>query len=187
VKIDDTSVKTQASVLGGLAGLWVGGIWGSAIVFLLTSYVARNLDDEEGDSNTRDLSKGVQGVSQASLEALNAAGYVNDKYQLTDKAAGVLGDLVSKLKENDSAKDVVDQLEDLARGAGKVYTDLDDEVGLKDTAGSILTSLSELAELGLNKVSDLNKEYKVTDTIGEKVKELTDKVQDSTKSATSTP
>jgi len=186
VKISETNVKTNASVLGGLAGLWVGGIWGSAIVFLLTSYVARNLDDDKADPTAKDLSKGVQGVSQASLEALNAAGYVNDKYQLTDKATEVLGGLVNKLKDNPSAKGVVDQIEDLAKNAGKVYTDLDDEIGLKDTAGSILTSLSELAELGLNKVQDLNSEYKVTATIGDKVKEVSEKIQEKAKSATST-
>lgn len=185
VKISDDTVKTNASVLGGLAGLWVGGIWGSAIVFLLTSYVARNLDDEKGDATGRDVSKGVQGVSQASLEALNAAGYVNDKYQLTEKASNLLGGVVDKLRDNPSAKDVVEQIEGLAKNAGKVYTDLDDEIGLKDTAGSILTSLSELAELGINKVQDLNKEYKVTDTIGDKVKELTDQAQEKAKGATS--
>jgi len=178
VKIDDGTVKTTASILGGLAGLWVGGIGGAAIVFLLTTFVARNLDKDDTDENLRGLSKGVQGVSEVSLEALNAAGYVNDKYELTSKASGALSGLVDKLKENPGNKEVIQQIEDIAKGASKAVTDLDDEVGLKDTAGSVLTSLSELAEIGADKVQDLDKELEISSKISEKVKEVSDKVTD---------
>jgi hypothetical protein len=178
VKIDDGTVKTTASILGGLAGLWVGGIGGAAIVFLLTTFVARNLDKDDTDENLRGLSKGVQGVSEVSLEALNAAGYVNDKYELTSKASGALSGLVDKLKENPGNKEVIKQIEDVAKGASKAVTDLDDEVGLKDTAGSVLTSLSELAEIGADKVQDIDKELEISSKISEKVKEVSDKVTD---------
>ncbi|CAK9067073.1 unnamed protein product, partial [Durusdinium trenchii] len=71
----ENSIAT-AGVLGGVAGLLLGGFWIGAAGFVATSYLAKKEDD---------VSTVLKGVSTASLEALNYVDYLNKKYEVTNK------------------------------------------------------------------------------------------------------
>merc|ERR1719188_1688240 len=164
VKVTDENVKTTASLLGGLVGTLVGGIWVGGALFAAASYFTRKDDD--------DISKALKGVASAGLEAINFGAAMNDKYTVTGKIGGAFSDAVDKVK-TDSTKATFAQVEDVADNIKGAIKSVDDDIGIKDTIGTLATSASDLAYQAVDKVVDLEKQYKVTDQIKEKIEEVT--------------
>jgi len=160
---------TTASLLGGTVGLLTGGVWVGAALFAASSYLSRQ---EESD-----LSTALKGVSTTALETLNFGAYLNDKYAVTNT---ISDSFASALESSPEAKKSVD---DAWSGVSEAYNSVDQDVGIKDTLGTILASGSELASQAIDKAVELNDQYKVTDQIGEKISEVIDKAQSSTKKA----
>merc|ERR1719188_295528 len=174
VKVTDENVKTTASLLGGLVGFLVGGIWVGGALFAAASYFTRKDDD--------DISKALKGVASTGLEALNFGAAMNDKYSVTGKIGGAFTDAVDGVK-SDSNKKTFDQVGEVVDGIKGAIKSVDDDVGIKDTAGSLVTSASDLAYQAIEKVVDLNKEYKVTDQLKEKVDEAVSKASGGAKAS----
>merc|ERR1712086_830201 len=103
--------------------------------------------------------------------------FLNDKYAVTST---ISDSFASALESNPQAKKSAD---DVWNGVNEAYTSVDKDVGIKDTLGTILASGSELASQAIDKAVELNDQYKVTDQIGEKISEVIDKAQSSTKKA----
>mmetsp|Transcript_55223 Transcript_55223/g.142229 ORF Transcript_55223/g.142229 Transcript_55223/m.142229 type:complete len:252 (-) Transcript_55223:153-908(-) len=165
VKVTEENSMTTASVLGGLAGLLVGGVWVGGALFAASSYLARKKDN--------DVAAALKGVASGSLEALNFSAYVNDKYTVTGK----VGDAISKALEKQKAEggDAVDSITKFTDAVSEAFVSLDKDVGIKDTLGSLATSASELAAQAVDKAIELNDQYKITDQIKEKIEESTKK------------
>merc|ERR1719480_693604 len=158
VKVTDENKVTTASLLGGAAGLLLGGVWIGGALFAATSYLVRKEDD--------DISKALKGVATSGLEVINFGSYLNDKYTVT----GTVGDALSSAIKDTPLTQVTDSI-----GA------VDKDVGIKDSLGNLVSSASEVASQAVGTVVDLNNEYKITDTIVEKVKETVDQVSKGTK------
>eukprot|EP00403_Amphidinium_massartii_P024635 CAMPEP_0178404734 /NCGR_PEP_ID=MMETSP0689_2-20121128/18040_1 /TAXON_ID=160604 /ORGANISM="Amphidinium massartii, Strain CS-259" /LENGTH=225 /DNA_ID=CAMNT_0020025735 /DNA_START=79 /DNA_END=756 /DNA_ORIENTATION=+ len=164
VKIDDANVKATASVLAGIAGLLVGGIWIGAGLFAASSYAARREDD---------VGSALRGVSKTALEALNFASNMDGKYKVTDNLSKTVSSAAEKnLKPADKAN--------LDSAVGTVTSsvgDLDKEVGIKGTLGNIVLSASDLAAQAVDKLLDFNEKNKVTDKLASQVSDLASKAQ----------
>jgi hypothetical protein len=169
VKVSEENAITTASLLGGTVGLLTGGVWVGAALFAASSYLSRQEDS--------DVSTALKGVSSTALETLNFGAYLNDKYAVTST---ISDSFASALESSPQAKKSVD---DAWSGVSEAYSSVDQDVGIKDTLGTILASGSELASQAIDKVVELNDQYKVTDQIGEKISEVIDKAQSSTKKA----
>lgn len=160
VKITEESSKTTASVLGGVLGLLIGGIWVGGTLFTISSYLARKEDN--------DISKALKGVAAGSLEALNFTDYLNNKYTVTDKVGSALSDALEKQKAGSNAQ-AAESVGSFLDAAGKAISDADKDIGLKSTLGNLVTSASDLAFQALDKAVELNDQYKITDQIKEKI------------------
>lgn len=158
VKITEENTMTTASVLGGFAGLWLGGFWLGVGAFAAAAYFARSKDDE--------VSSALKGTSKAGLEALNFVAAVNDKYEITDKLGSAFYDAAQKVDSQGSVKSALDNLGDTIRS-------VDEEIRFKDTLGSAATSASEIASQAVTKVTEYNDQLKITDKIKEKIDEVT--------------
>jgi len=156
VKVSEENVVTTAGVLGGLLGLWFGGLWLGAGLFAASSFAVRQ---------DNDVSKAIKGLAANSLEALNFTASMNEKYAVTDQVG-------SKLSEAIESEESVKSALKSAKGA---IDSVDKDVGIKDTVGSLLTSASNLAATAVDKAIEVNDKYKVTDQLTEKVKEATKK------------
>jgi len=165
VRVSEENAITTASLLGGTVGLLTGGVWVGAAVFVASSYLSRQEDS--------DVSTALKGVSSTALETLNFGAYLNDKYAVTST---ISDSFASAVESSPQAKNAWS-------GVNEAYTSVDKDVGIKDTLGTILASGSELASQAIDKVVELNDQYKVTDQIGEKISEVIDKAQSSTKKA----
>jgi len=162
VKITPETQMTTASVLGGFAGLLVGGVWIGAAAFAASSYLARNQDD--------DVSKALKGIAGGSLEALNFGGYLNGKYTVTDKIGESFKKAIDDGKKGDSAE-TVSSISSALDTIGDAITGLDKDIGIKNTLGSLATSASELAFQAVSKAIEVEKEYKIFDQIKAKIDE----------------
>jgi len=168
VKVTEESKATTASVLGGLAGLLVGGVWVGAGLFAAGAYLSRKEDS--------DVAKALKGVASGGLEVVNFGAYLNDKYTVTDRIGSALSDA---LGEADTGSESRESVSSFARSVTDAVKSADQEIGFKDTIGQIATSASDLACQAVDKVVELNMQYKVTDQIAEKINEAIDGAQTS--------
>lgn len=173
VKVSEENKLTTASVLGGLAGIYLGGATIGAILFVATTYLARSDKDS-------DVSKALTGVAEAGLEALNFGKGLDDKYEVTGKFGKAITDAIETAKQKPEQKEIADALSNLLTSSGEAASSVDKEVNFKDTLGSIVSGASELAYTATSKVLELNEQYKVTDTIKEKIEEQLEKVKSAT-------
>ncbi|CAE7807823.1 unnamed protein product, partial [Symbiodinium sp. CCMP2456] len=88
VKVTKENSIATAGVLGGVAGLLLGGFWIGAAGFVATSYLAKKEDS--------DVASVLKGVSGASLEAINFVDYLNSKYDVTSKVGSALNEALEK-------------------------------------------------------------------------------------------
>jgi len=165
VKVTEENTITTAGVLGGVAGLLLGGVWVGGLTFAAVSYAARRKDD--------DVAAALKGISSGGLEALNYVDYLNAKYKVTEGVGSSLSDAIAKADSQGSVKSSLDSV-------GDAISSFDKEVNIKDTLGGILTAGGDLASQAVNKVVELNEQYKITDQIKEKVDEAVASAKSST-------
>mmetsp|Transcript_52912 Transcript_52912/g.97902 ORF Transcript_52912/g.97902 Transcript_52912/m.97902 type:complete len:239 (-) Transcript_52912:65-781(-) len=168
VKIDEANVKATGSVLAGLAGLLVGGLWVGAGLFAAASYAGRKDDD---------VGKAIKGVSQTALEALNFTANMDSKYKVTDN----LGKSVSSAVEKNVKSEDKATLDSAVNTVSGSVADLDKEVGIKATLGSIVLTATDLSAQAVEKLLDFNEKNKVTDKLAEQASNLASKAKDATK------
>mmetsp|Transcript_148871 Transcript_148871/g.387114 ORF Transcript_148871/g.387114 Transcript_148871/m.387114 type:complete len:249 (-) Transcript_148871:146-892(-) len=167
VKVTEESKVTTASLLGGLAGLLVGGVWVGAGLFAAGSYLARKEDS--------DLSKALKGVASGGLEVLNFGAYLNDKYAVTDKLGSAISEAVDSATEaSGSSKDSADSASGFFKGLADAVRAADEDIDFKGTFGTLTTSASDLANQAVEKAVQVNEQYKITDQIKEKIDEATE-------------
>ncbi|CAK9013406.1 Uncharacterized protein SCF082_LOCUS11914 [Durusdinium trenchii] len=166
VKVTKENSIATAGVLGGVAGLLLGGFWIGAAGFVATSYLAKKEDD---------VSTVLKGVSTASLEALNYVDYLNKKYEVTNKVGSAVNDALEKSDSKETGSTVKSTLSSV----GDAIEGFDKDVGIKDTLGSLVLAGSDLASQLATKVIELNEEYKVTDQLKAKIDETIDKSKSS--------
>jgi len=164
VKLSDENVQTAASVLGGVLGLVVGGVWVGAALGVATAFLTRQEDN--------DMSSAIKTVARTGLEAINSLGDLNEEYKVTDQVGSSLSDAVKTAKENPSTKDAATAVTDVIDKAVDSVKKIDKEVDIKGTAGSVIASVGSVTEDIVDKVSELIKEYKITDTVGKKIEEV---------------
>mmetsp|Transcript_5501 Transcript_5501/g.12974 ORF Transcript_5501/g.12974 Transcript_5501/m.12974 type:complete len:219 (-) Transcript_5501:133-789(-) len=158
VKVTKENSIATAGVLGGVAGLLLGGFWIGAAGFVATSYLAKKEDS--------DVASVLKGVSGASLEAINFVDYLNSKYDVTSKVGSALNEALEK-GDSETTSSVKGSLDTV----GEAITSFDKDVGIKDTLGSLILSGTDLADQLAKKVVELNDQYKVTDQLKAKIDE----------------
>jgi len=178
VKVTEENKITTASVIGGVVGLLVGGVWVGGALFAAGAYLARKKDD--------DVSKALQGLASTSLEVLNFTAYVNDKYTVTDKLGGAISEALESAKSTSTSgtsSEASQSITSFINGAVEAFKAADKDIDFKGTFGSLAMSASDLANQVIENAMDINDRYKLTDQLSEKIKEATDKAGSSAKAS----
>lgn len=178
VVVNEENAMTAASVLGGLAGLWLGGAIVGVGAFIVTSYITRVQKDS-------DVAAALTGVSTTALEAINSVANLNSKYEVTGKVGGAFSSALEEAKTKPEQKEIANAVSNALKSASDVVADVD----VKETLGGLTTEASKLAgsatDTATSKASELNEKYKVTDqiqaTVSDATKELQSKVDDAAK------
>jgi len=162
VNVNEENKLTTASLIGGVAGLLVGGLWVGVGLFAAASYLSRN-------DTSSDVSKVLTGISGAGLEAVNFAAGVESKYEVTGKVGDVFSDALESAKKKPKQKVVARSMSTFANAVGGYLHSVDKDMGVKDALGDFLTAASEIAYSTVASVVEFSHKYNVTDRIKERI------------------
>jgi chromosome segregation ATPase len=170
VPIKEETVEFTAGLLGGVAGLLIGGPFLGCVLAAVTNYASKS----EGD-----VGEVVQSISKAGLQIFNYLANLNNKYEVLDKAQGSLEQSLEKLKNQDTVdKETVSKVEKALAGTKDKLKEINDEY---DVVGGSLTALGvlgELVEKAVDKAKEVNSEYKLTDKALTSAKQAVEKAKE---------
>ncbi|CAE8693553.1 unnamed protein product [Polarella glacialis] len=149
VQATEQNVVTAASTLAGVVGLLLGGFGVGLLCFAVASYVARKEED--------DVAFGLRGVASASLEALNFASYLDDKYEVSSNLMLALVGSWLMLVGNYQWR------------MQPLVSDWRLLLGIKALLGDLLTAGSDAAATAVSKAVELNEEYQVSTEIQKRI------------------
>jgi len=155
VPIKEETVEFTAGILGGAAGLIIGGPVVAAIGAAAANYVSKS-GNEAGNI--------VGAVSKSAIEIYNYLAGLDNKYELLTKAQTSLEKALDKLKAQDSVDpEAVKKVEDALAATKSKISEINDEYDLVGSGVTALGVVGDLVEKTVKKVAELNEEYKLTD------------------------
>lgn len=174
VPVKEETVEFTAGLLGGVAGLLVGGPLFGAIAAAAANYVSK----KEGDAPTA-----VQAVSKSSIEIFNYLANLDKKYEVLEKTKTSLQESIDKLKANGQVDpEIISKAENTLKNTNEKIKELNDEYDLVGGATTALGVVGDLVEKAIKKAGELNAEY----NLSEKAKDSLAKAVDKAKEASST-
>lgn len=168
VKIDEETTATAASLVGGVAGVLVGGPVLGVLGFVGAAFLAR-----QGEDN--DAATALKGIGSSVLEVVNFIGGVDKKYEVTGRVGSALDEQVTKVKgQSPQAAELID-------GVSNAVASVDKDVGIGSTLGNIVTGGSSLASQAVDKAVEtadtVNEKYNITEKIADTVNDVVSKAK----------
>jgi hypothetical protein len=170
VPIKEETVEFTSGVLGGIAGLLVGG----PVLALIGAAAANFVAKTEGEA-----SDVVTAVSKSTIQIFNYLTNIDQKYELLSKAKDSLNAALEKLKQQETVDpDAIAKVEDALSTTTKKLTEINDEYDLVGGSVTALGVVGELVEKAITKAGELNAEYKLTDKAVDSLKVAVEKAKD---------
>lgn len=175
VPIKDETIEFTAGLVGGVAGLAVGGPVMAAITAAAANYVSKM----EGE-----VSDVVKAVSKTGIEVFNYLSTLDAKYEILIKAQNSLQNSLDKLKNSDSVdKEAISKVEKALANVKSKIAEINDEYDLVGGGVTALGVVGDLVEKAVKKVSDLNQEYQLSEKAMASLKSAVEKAKDAAKQA----
>jgi hypothetical protein len=170
VPLKQETVEFTSGVLGGIAGLVLGG----PVLALIGAAAANFVSKTDGEA--ADV---VTAVSKSTIQVFNYLTNIDQKYELLSKAKDSLSSALDKLKNQETIDpDAVAKVEDALATTTKKITEINDEYDLVGGSVTALGVVGELVEKAITKAGELNAEYKLTDKAVESLKSAVEKAKD---------
>lgn len=162
IKVTPENIQTTASIIGGLAGYLLGGIWVGVGVFTVASYLARSGGKDNKVTNA------INGASASGLEAINYVAKVDHKYGFTSGIGRTVSTTLERAKRGPD-KAFAFAASDFLEGSAKAIESVDTELKVKDTVATVAVNASQVADRAVSRVVELNGEYNVVDRIKDRI------------------
>lgn len=173
VPIKEETVEFTAGILGGLAGLIVGGPVSAFILAAATNYASKT----EGEA--ADI---VNAISKSSIQVYNYLTTVDNKYEVLNKAKASLEKALDKLKASESVDpEAIQKVETALANTKSKIEEINDEYDLVGGATTALGIVGDLVEKAIKKAGELNEEYQLSDKAIDALKGAVDKAKAATK------
>lgn len=170
VAIKEETVEFTAGLIGGIAGLVVGGPVLGAFAAAAANYVSKS------ESEAAEV---VGAVSKTALEAYNYLATLDSKYELLGSAQDSLENALDNLKSQDKVNpDTVQKVENALASTKATIQEVNDEYDLVGSGMTALGVVGDLIEKTVLKVGELNEEYQLTDKAKEALSSAVDKAKD---------
>jgi hypothetical protein len=155
VPIKEETVEFTAGLLGGIAGLVIGGPFLGAVGAATANYISKM------DGDATDV---VQAVSKSTIQVYNYLSTLDSKYEVLGKAKAQLEKALNSLKSQDSVDpDAVEKVENALTSTTSKIKEINDEYDLVGAGTTALGVIGDLVEKAVKKAGELNEEYKLTD------------------------
>lgn len=170
VPINDSTVEFTAGLVGGLAGLTIGGPIVGALSATAANYLSKT-DMEAGEI--------VAGISKTAIELYNYLARLDSKYALLDKTQRNLESVLTELKENPSVdQSTIEKVESALSTTKDKIVEVNDQYDLVGTLTTSLGVVGDLIEKALLRAGELNDEYGLTDKAQDALKSAVDKAKE---------
>jgi len=154
VTINEETIEFTAGLVGGAAGLIIGGPIVAAIGAAAANYVSKT-DSQAGDI--------VGQVSTTAIEVYNYLANLDSKFEVLSKAQSSLESALGKLKAQESVDpEAVEKVEKALASTKAKITEVNDEYDLVGAGTTALGVIGDLVEKTVKKASELNEEYSLT-------------------------
>lgn len=175
VPIKEETVEFTAGLIGGTAGLLVGGPLLGAIGAAAANYVSKM----EGD-----VTDVVKAVSKSSIQVFNYLYTIDKKYEVLGKAKKSLESALDKLKSQDTIDpEAVSKVESALTSTQAKIAEINDEYDLVGAGMTALGVVGDLVEKAIKKAGELNEEYQLSDKAVTSLKGAVDKAKEAAKEA----
>jgi hypothetical protein len=155
VPIKEETIEFTAGLIGGAAGLIIGGPIVAALGAAAANYVSK-ADNDAGDI--------VGTVSKSAIEIYNYLASLDGKYDVLNKAKKSLESAVDKLKAQESVDpEALEKVEKALASTKAKISEVNDEYDLVGAGVTALGVIGDLVEKTVKKVSELNGEYSLTE------------------------
>jgi len=176
VPIKEETVEFTAGILGGVAGLAVGGPVLGAIGAAAANYASKSGGE---------VSEVVSAVSKSSIQVYNYLAGLDKKYEVLKKAQDSLSAALDKLKAQDNVDPaVVKKVDEALAATTAKISEVNDEYDLVGGGVTALGIVGDLVEKAVDKVGELNEEYKLTDKAKTALSSAVDKAKSAAAEAT---
>jgi hypothetical protein len=176
VPVKEETIEFTAGILGGIAGLALGGPLLGVIGAAAANYVSKM------DGDATDI---VQSVSKASIDVFNYLANLDRKYEVLDNAKKSLQKSLDKLKEQETVDpQTVSKVENALKNTNAKIKEINDEYDLVGGATTALGVIGDLVEKAIKKAGEFNEEYQLSAKAKESLSKAVDKAKEAAKSAT---
>lgn len=175
VVIKEETVEFTAGLIGGVAGLVLGGPIVGAVGAAAANYIAKS-DNEAGEI--------VGAVSKSALEVYNYLATLDSKYEVLASAQGALEGALDKLKAQEKIDPAaISKVEGALASTKAKIEEVNDEYDLVGSGVTALGVVGDLVEKTIAKIGELNDEYSLTDKAKTALSSAVDKAKDAASKA----
>ena len=169
VPIKEETVEFTAGIIGGLAGLVLGGPLLAAIGAATANYISK------ADGDASDV---VQAVSKSSIQVYNYLSTLDSKYEVLSKAKAQLEKALDSLKSQETVDpDAVEKVEKALASTTSKIKEINDEYDLVGAGTTALGVVGDLVEKAVKKAGELNEEYQLTQKATESLEKAISKAK----------
>ncbi|KAG7365130.1 hypothetical protein IV203_038333 [Nitzschia inconspicua] len=155
VPIKEETVEFTAGLIGGAAGLFIGGPVLAAIGAAAANFISKS---------DNDVGVAVGAVSKSAIEIYNYLATLDNKYEILGKAKNSLESALEKLKAQDNVDPAaIEKVESALASTKEKIAEINDEYDLVGSGMTALGVIGDLVEKTVKKVGELNEEYDLTD------------------------
>jgi len=170
VAIKEETVEFTAGLIGGVAGLIIGGPVLGAVGAAAANYISK------GENEASEI---LGGVSTSALEVYNYLATLDGKYEVLASAQSSLENALAKLKAQDRIDpSAVQKVESALASTKAKIEEVNDEYDLVGSGMTALGVVGDLVEKTVKKVIELNDEYQLTDKAKTALSSAVDKAKD---------
>jgi hypothetical protein len=175
VPVKEETVEFAAGLIGGAAGLLIGGPVLAAIGAAAANYIAKS-DNDAGVA--------VGAVSKSAIEIYNYLATLDGKYEVLGKAKSSLETALDKLKSQDRVDPAtIEKVETALASTTEKISEINDEYDLVGSGMTALGVIGDLVEKTVKKVGELNEEYDLTDKAKKALSSAVDKAKEAASKA----
>lgn len=175
VPIKEETVEFTAGLLGGAAGLFLGG----PVLGIIGAAAANYVSKMGGDVGSI-----VQEVSKSSINIFNYLASLDQKYEVLGKAKNALEKSLSNLKSQDQVDPAaIDKVEKALKSTNAKIKEINDEYDLVGGGMTALGVIGDLVEKAVTKAGELNEEYQLSDKAKKALSSAVDKAKTAAKEA----
>jgi chromosome segregation ATPase len=169
VPIKEETVEFTAGIIGGIAGLALGGPLLAAIAAATANYLSKT------DGEVSDV---VQAVSKSSIQVYNYLSTLDSKYEVLSKAKAQLEKALDSLKSQETVDpEAVEKVEKALASTTAKIKEINDEYDLVGAGTTALGVVGDLVEKAVKKAGELNEEYQLTQKATESLEKAISKAK----------